>query len=141
MKILVKSVEGEEICLKETEVIYCTNIYWLIWIIIVVLAILTIYFIPLANSIKNSNYDLIGGISFLAFMILGMFHLVVRFGMRWKPAYKIYLDGTNEELLIEKTTKEVDQIAICNAVQRLELVAKTIVKNEHELKQIAERCK
>ena len=141
MKILVKSVEGEEICLKETEVIYCTNIYWLIWIIIVVLAILTIYFIPLANSIKNSNYDLIGGISFLAFMILGMFHLVVRFGMRWKPAYKIYLDGTNEELLIEKTTKEVDQIAICKAATEIENQIKARAENLEKLKQIAERCK
>jgi len=46
-----------------------------------------------------------------------------------------------EKIVIEKTTKEADQIAICNAVQRLELIAKTIVKNERELKQIAERCK
>ena len=141
MSVIVKSVEGEEICLKETEVIYCTNIYWLMWIFILILAVSSICFGILANDIKNEYYGIIGGISILSFMIFGMFHAICPFGMKWKPAYKIYLDGTNEELLIEKTTKEVDQIAICNAVQRLELVAKTIVKNERELKQMAERCK
>jgi len=133
MSVIVKSVEGEDICLKETEVSYYTSTYYLVWIIILLLAISSIYFIPLANDIKN------GGISILAFMFLGIFHLICRFGMKWEPAYKIYLSG--EEIIIEKITKEADQIAICNAVQRLELIAKTIAKNKRELKQIAERCK
>ena len=121
MSVIVKSVEGEEICLKETEVIYCTNIYWLMWIFILILAVSSICF------------------GILVFVIFGMFHAIFQFGIKWKPAYKISLHY--ERIVIEKTTKEADQIAICNAVQRLELVAKTIVKNERELKQIAERCK
>ena len=139
MSVIVKSVEGEDICLKETEVSYYTSTYYLVWIIILLLAISPIYFIPLANDTKNEHYGLIGGISILAFMFLGMLHLICRFGMKWEPAYKIYLSG--EEIIIEKITKEADQIAICNAVQRLELIAKTIAKNKRELKQIAEKCK
>jgi len=141
MSVIVKSVEGEEIRLKETEVSYYTKTYFLIWIFILMLAVSSICFLILANDIKNEHYGIIGGISILAFMFLGMFHLICQFGMKWKPAYKIYLNETNEELLIEKTTKEADQIAICNAVQRLELIAKTIAKNKRELKQIAEKCK
>jgi uncharacterized protein YqgC (DUF456 family) len=139
MSVIVKSVEGEEIRLKETEVSYYTSTYYLVWIIILLLAISAIYFIQLANDTKNSNYGLIGGLGILVFVIFGMFHAIFQFGIKWKPAYKISLHY--ERIVIEKTTKEADQIAICNAVQRLELVAKTIVKNERELKQIAERCK
>ena len=93
----------------------------------------------LAETTKNVNDVLIGGISLLAFMIGGVFHLVSQFGFKWKPAYIIFLKS--KSIVIEKTTKEADQIAICNAVRSLEQVAKTLVKNKYELKRIGERCK
>jgi hypothetical protein len=140
MSIIVKFIEGEEIRLKETEVSYYTSTYYLIWIFILILAVSSICFITLANDIKNEHYGLIGGSLIVAFIILGMTHLIIRIGVKWKPAYKIYLRGEGE-IIIEKRTKEADQIAICNAVQRLEPIAKTIAKNKRELKQISEKCK
>jgi len=139
MSVIIKSVEGEEIRLKETEVSYYTSTYYLVWIFILMLAVSSICFMTLANDIKNEHYGVIGGSLIVAFIILGMTHVIFGIGIKWKPAYKISLHY--EKIVIEKTTKEADQIAICNAVQRLELIAKTIIKNERELKQIAERCK
>lgn len=63
------------------------------------------------------------------------------------PAYNVWLSGVNSISII-KTTPEADQVAICKAVQELELKSNEIVKQKlaldkekQELMEIALKCK
>ena len=64
------------------------------------------------------------------------------------PAYKVWLSGVNKSISIIKTTPEADQVAICKAVQELELKSNELVKQKlaldkekQELMEIALKCK
>ena len=64
------------------------------------------------------------------------------------PAYKVWLSGINKSISIIKTTPEADQVAICKAVQELELKSNELVKQKlaldkekQELMEIALKCK
>ena len=56
------------------------------------------------------------------------------------PAYCITGRGLSE-VSIKKTTLEADQLAICKAVQELEVKVHEIAKKQKELETIAARCK
>ena len=57
------------------------------------------------------------------------------------PAYEVILEGQYySRRVIPKTTPGNDQVAICRAAKVLEAKARTILKKEHDLEQIAQNC-
>jgi hypothetical protein len=62
-------------------------------------------------------------------------------GKRSIPGYLIYLGDLSISRIVEKTTPEQDQIAICKAVQELEGIAIQCNRENINLERIASKCK
>jgi hypothetical protein len=58
------------------------------------------------------------------------------------PAYNVYVLGSRKkEILIPKISTDVDQIAICKAVQELEVEVKEVINMHRNMERIANKCK
>jgi hypothetical protein len=143
--VKIKDVGRREIWMKESFVGVPTLKYYLVWILIIGGGSgLFTCGIAYSNLVKESDIAvtsllIISGI--LLVMVGGMMNTVLSYGMKMEPAYTIYISGESNTKTIRKIDTETDATNVCHAARELEEKALVLSKTEHEMEQIALKCK
>ncbi len=143
--VVIKEIETETILLEEVEIGVFTGKSWLklcAGFIIFLgvgwsMAAVAFSISPPPNPILPPiTFGIFAGVlSVLFFGALGAFH-------DGTLAYSVGLQARSDtRIFIPKTTPGNDQVAICRASKELEDVARSFIKKERELEQIAQKCK
>lgn len=151
--MIIKNVEGTNITLDEKRntrmsfnIGYCIVGFCLLMVAGFIFGSICSFFIPIYYNSHFINalslelmpllivYSVIVAVFFSIILLsVGVFH-------KYGPAYRISISGVRE-IIIERVTPEVDQIAICNALQEMEIIAKRLCKERRDLERIVAKCK
>lgn len=140
--IKIKDVGRREIWMDESKVGVHTLKSYLTWIIILGVFPISIF----ANFITPPLFSDITLFIMIVGLILitvgSMVNSVFQYGMKWEPAYEIYVRGDRSATkTIRRVDPDTDAANVCRAAKELEATALALSKTEYEMEQIALKCK
>jgi len=120
--------------------------YYLVWIIIFVggAGLITcgcVYsYMYKESDVRITVAGVILGI--ILMMFGGLLNKILMIGMKWEPAYKIYIQGDESSTkTIRRIDPETDATNVCRAAKEFEAKAMALSNTESEMERIAATCK